>query len=308
MIDLGAGTTEPVAPPARDGVDGLGAAEPTVVSVSDVHGYLDAARSALTALGDHPEFDPLVRADDDGRLHWAGDDEYVLVFNGDLIDRGPDNEGVIDLVARLIDEAPTGHVRVTLGNHEWGTLLPAVVQWDEWFSGQRSDDERRRLCSLIEDGHVVAAYRGYSFTYAHAGQPDEYDASGVNEALVEAAGRLSEIVGGEDDGAETQFDLIEEYRRVLGLGRQNGRGFGAGIAWLDFRFLPGSSPPQIVGHTRQDAPVRKGNVVCENVIRKNRDADGGEAVLVETPESLRSLERTADGDVSVREFDLPRED
>ncbi|WP_123533691.1 metallophosphoesterase [Halosimplex salinum] len=304
MIDLTAGAQDTVPAHARDAVDGLEADDPSVVSVSDFHGYLDAARAALTAVGDHPDYDPLVDSDDEGRLHWAGDDDYVLVVNGDLVDRGPDNEGVVALVERLAREAPPGHVRVTLGNHEWGVLFPDLVSWDEWYSGQRTDDDRRQLCDAVEAGTLVAAYEGYNFTYAHAGLVTAYDASSVNDRFVDAALELRETVATPDD-AETQRRLVEDYRDVLGLGRQGGRGFGAGIAWLDFRFLTGTAPPQIVGHTRQDHPVQKGNVVCENVIRANRDDPGGEAVLVETPDALVSLERTGDGDVSRRRFDVP---
>ena len=61
------------------------------MSISDIHGYLDEARSALLTLTDHPDFELIVRANGDGTLHWA-DGNYVLVFNGDLIDRVPQVE------------------------------------------------------------------------------------------------------------------------------------------------------------------------------------------------------------------------
>ena len=304
MIDFRGGGETTLAPAVRDGVGGLDG-EPLVVSISDIHGYLGAARSALRTVGDHGEYDPLVSADDDGVLHWA-DNDYVLVFNGDLIDRGPDSAGVVELVERLSREAPAGRVRLTLGNHEWGVLFPAVVRWDEWFSGQRSDGDRRRLCKAVADGDLVAAYEGYNFTYAHAGQPSRYRASYLNDKFVDAMAELDAVIGTDED-EDTQRRLIEDYRRVLSMGRQGGRGFGAGIVWLDFRYLPGESPPQVVGHTRQEQPVQKGNVVCENVIRSNQGNAGGEAVLVESPDSLVSLERTYDGDVHENEFEIPGE-
>ena len=133
MIDLTAGEREELQTAARDGVRGLEADDPLIVSISDIHGYLDAGRSALTTLGDHSDFDPVVEAGDDGSLHWAGSDSYVLVVNGDLVDRGPESEGVLELVERLTREAPPGHVRVTLGNHEWGVLFLDLVRWGEWF-------------------------------------------------------------------------------------------------------------------------------------------------------------------------------
>jgi len=304
MIDLTAGEREELQTAARDGVRGLEADDPLIVSISDIHGYLDAGRSALTTLGDHPDFDPVVEADDDGSLHWAGGDSYVLVVNGDLVDRGPESEGVLELVERLTREAPPGHVRVTLGNHEWGVLFLDLVRWGEWFSGQRTDADRRQLCSAVEEGHIVAAYDGYNFTYAHAGLVADYEARAVNDSLVESVRELREAVGTPDD-ADIQHRLVEDSRQVLALGGQGGRGFGAGITWLDFRFLTGTAPPQVVGHTRQDSPVQKGNVVCENVIRANQSEPGGEAVLVESPDELVSLERTPDGGVERRAFELP---
>lgn len=302
MIDFRGGAETELEPAVRDGVEGLDG-EPLVVSISDIHGYLGAARSALRTVGDHGGYDPLVDVDDRGRFHWA-DNDYVLVFNGDLIDRGPDSAGVLELVERLSREAPPGRIRLTLGNHEWGVLFPAVVRWDEWFSGQRTDDDRRRLCTAVKRGDLVATYRGHNFTYAHAGQPSRYRPRRLNRRLVDAAGELAAAIGTDAD-TDTQRRLVEDYRRVLGLGRQGGRGSGAGITWLDFRYLSGESRPQVVGHTRQEHPVQKGNVVNENVIRTNQAHAGGEAVLVESPASLRSFERTYDGGVHVNEFEVP---
>jgi hypothetical protein len=303
MIDLTPDHDNSMSPAARDSVGSLDADSPRIVSISDIHGYLDAARSALTAVGDHPDFEPLVEADADGRLHWAGDDESVLVFNGDLVDRGPDNEGAVELVERLAREAPPGHVRVTLGNHEWGVLFQDLVSWDTWFSGRQSDDTRRQLCEMVADGHVVAAYDGYSFTYAHAGRVSDYDAARLNDRFVEAAEVLRDAIGTDDEA--TQKRLVDEYRETLGIGSGGGRAFGAGIAWLDFQFLSADAPPQVVGHTRQEQAVQKGNVVCENVIRANLEEAGGEAVLVETEEELVALERRGNGSVHKREFEIP---
>jgi len=305
MIEFREAGAPPLDPAVRDGVAGL-ASEPAIVSISDIHGYYGAARSALRAVGDADGFDPLVETGEDGNLHWAGGEDYVLVFNGDLIDRGPNSAGVIEIVERLSREAPPGHVRVTLGNHEWGVLFPALVRWEEWFSGQRTDAERERLCRAVSDGDLVAAYEGYNFTYAHAGQPSRYQPAYMNRKFADAADVLGSAVGTDED-AETQRHLSEDYRRILSTGRQGGRGLGAGIAWLDFRYLPGESPPQVVGHTAQEQPVQKGNVVCENTIRANQANPGGEAVLVESRDSLVSLERTYDGGVHVNDFQLPGE-
>lgn len=283
---------------ARDtvtGVDPNGQKRPTIVSISDIHGYLDAARSALLTLTDHPTIEPVVETDADGRLHWAGEN-YVLVFNGDLIDRGPANEGVLEMVGRLVAEAPPGRVRITLGNHEAIALSPMHFGFGEWYSGDLDPSDRRAFLEVILSGHVVGAYNGYNVTYAHAGASEPYDVESVNESLVSATEELSDVAGTIEDG-RTQRRVVEEYTDVLGTGNAHLKGPDAGLAWLDFSYLPADSPPQIVGHTRHTEPRQKGNVFCQNVLRNTRSSSGGEAVFLETPTELVALLRQSDGGV-----------
>jgi Calcineurin-like phosphoesterase len=84
---------------------------PPVFVVGDVHGHRDALVGLLRDAG-------LV----DGGDRWGGRDAVVWLV-GDLVDRGPDGIGAIDLVRRLEAESG-GAVRCLLGNHE--TLLLAV--------------------------------------------------------------------------------------------------------------------------------------------------------------------------------------
>jgi hypothetical protein len=81
---------------------------PRVVTIGDVHGSYDKLLKLLQGTG-------LV----DDALVWSGGSDH-LVFVGDLIDRGPDDRQVLDLVRRLQTEAETagGRVHVLLGNHE----------------------------------------------------------------------------------------------------------------------------------------------------------------------------------------------
>lgn len=297
--------TEAIQSPARDSVTDLETADaPTVVSISDIHGFLSLAQSALLALNDHPDYDPLLEVDAARRLHWAGGEEYVLVFNGDLVDRGPQSQRVVDMVSRLIDEAPPGHVRVTVGNHEMGVLMPELYRWDDWYSGQRSLDERRALCDQIFDGHVVAAYEGYNVTYAHAGQPTAYDAVEMNETLIEGTDAVLDAID-DPDPFGRQEQIASDHRRVFGYDGETGRGPNAGITWLDFEHMPEDAPPQVVGHTQHENPMRHGNVICQNVLRSNRHKDGGEGVVVETPDKVAALGRTEDDSVVEYSFSFP---
>ena len=73
--------------------------------VSDVHGYVDDLRNGLAGAG--------LIGDDDT---WTGEDHQLWVL-GDLLDRGPDGIGSIDLVRSLQQQAPD-NVHMLMGNHE----------------------------------------------------------------------------------------------------------------------------------------------------------------------------------------------
>ena len=102
---------------------------------SDVHGYVDDLRQTLTEAG-------LVDADGG----WTGGDAHLWVL-GDLIDRGPDGVGAIDLVRSLQQQAPD-HVHMLMGNHEalalGYKLFPDTRFGDVWAvnGGHAADQER----------------------------------------------------------------------------------------------------------------------------------------------------------------------
>jgi predicted MPP superfamily phosphohydrolase len=83
-------------------------------AVGDVHGCLDKLKSLIAACRQH-----------------AGDNEMILVFLGDYIDRGPESAGVVRYMLGLQADAPQ-HVIALRGNHEaWAVavldgLLPAT--------------------------------------------------------------------------------------------------------------------------------------------------------------------------------------
>ncbi|ACY17101.1 metallophosphoesterase [Haliangium ochraceum] len=87
-----------------------------VVAIGDLHGDLDAALRALSLAGAiaSPE---AARAG--GETLWTGGD-MVLVQTGDVLDRGDDEQAILDLLARLEREARAagGAVHALLGNHE----------------------------------------------------------------------------------------------------------------------------------------------------------------------------------------------
>lgn len=248
-------------------------------------------------MGKTDRFAPIVERDNSEKLHWAGN-EYILVFNGDLVDRGTKHDETVELAFRLMDEAPAGHVRYHLGNHEMAVLLPSVLSWANTYSCNLGPDERRTFIEYVASGHVTAAFEGYNHVYSHAGDDTELDVSDLNRQTRIAAEKL--LTAMEHDEYESgQRAIPEEYPDVFGLGEPFGRGPDAGILWMDFKHMPADAPSQIVGHSMQSAPTRKGNTVCENVIRQNHDVDGGEGVLVETPKDLTAITRDANGGVNL---------
>tara|TARA_R110000744_G_C19293808_1_gene554942 strand:- start:117 stop:1052 length:936 start_codon:yes stop_codon:yes gene_type:complete len=79
-----------------------------VVAIGDVHGDLDAARAALRLAGAIDEDD-----------HWVGG-ELVVVQVGDQLDRGDDEQEILELFDRVRDEAAEagGAFHILNGNHE----------------------------------------------------------------------------------------------------------------------------------------------------------------------------------------------
>jgi hypothetical protein len=76
--------------------------------IGDIHGHLAALNALLAKLG-------YARTP----AGWRCPDNRSLIFCGDLIDRGPENLGVIRLVRDLCE---AGHARMAMGNHEYNAL------------------------------------------------------------------------------------------------------------------------------------------------------------------------------------------
>lgn len=263
---------------------------PAVVSVSDIHGYYEAVHSALTAVGEVR--DPVVTEDSSGQLHWA-DSNYLLIFNGDLIDRGNANKKVLETALRLKQEAPPGHVRLHLGNHEMAIMLPEVLYWPQTFSGQLTRDARITFLDQVRSGVWNVAFDGYNYTYSHAGCDSTFDPANVNARLRTCANEIRNEMTGKD-ADNVQESIPSRYELIFGLDG-NGRGPDAGLLWMDFAHMPRNAPPQIVGHSRRTTVTKKGNVICQNTIRSNLQSTGGEAVVIETPSEVSVVTRDETG-------------
>ncbi|MEV4347372.1 metallophosphoesterase [Actinoplanes sp. NPDC049596] len=98
----------------------------------------------------------------------TGDAEAVVVQVGDLVDRGPDSSGVLEVVRRRLERDPRRWVQL-IGNHEW-QYLGGEAFWPERLPD--TDAELLRLWWLKESIRVAAAVRaadGEEFLVTHAG-------------------------------------------------------------------------------------------------------------------------------------------
>jgi hypothetical protein len=220
------------------------------------------------------------------------------VINGDVIDRGPDNKAALQMVLRLISEAPDGRVQYHIGNHEMPIMVPAVLNWRDTYSHAMAKSNRESFLNRVLEGEVTAAFEGYSHLFSHAGSNEAFDPQEINERLRAAAEELLDDIG-EPNETTIQEEIVEQYDRIFELGEGGGRGPSAGLCWLDFKHIEESATPQIVGHSMHAEATRKGDVIGGNVIRQNQHSKGGEGVLMETPGEVKFFHRLADGSVGV---------
>jgi len=105
-----------------------------IVAVGDVHGRYDQLVSIL-------EGTALV----DGDSKWVGGKSH-FVLCGDLVDRGPDDRAILDLVRRLQNEAKSagGVVHALLGNHEMMNLSRDLRYVTDGGYAAFAKDERGR--------------------------------------------------------------------------------------------------------------------------------------------------------------------
>jgi hypothetical protein len=118
-----------------------------VVAVGDVHGSPGNLIPILKSSG-------LL----DGNLAWTGGASH-LVLNGDLIDKGPSDRGVLDLARRLQSEAEVagGRVHVVLGNHEAmnldGNLRYVSKESFAEFADLEKQSHRKEGWMAFKDGY-----------------------------------------------------------------------------------------------------------------------------------------------------------
>lgn len=85
--------------------------------IGDIHGHASALEALLRKLGYR----------EDGHEVWRHPERQVI-FVGDFVDRGPEQEATLDLVRRMCD---AGTAEAVMGNHEYNAICFATEDPDE---------------------------------------------------------------------------------------------------------------------------------------------------------------------------------
>lgn len=139
-----------------------------IAFIGDVGGHRDLLAAALSELGASP----------DGTLP----PDLAVVQVGDLVHRGPDSPGVVDLVDRFLERVPERWVQL-IGNHEAHYLAPPMFTFPERLPPATEGTLRRWLdagtlhaavaVKCDELGETVATHAGVtSGFWAERGRRD----------------------------------------------------------------------------------------------------------------------------------------
>ncbi len=270
---------------------------PRIIAIGDLHGDLDATRRALLLAGAI-----------DSNDRWSGGD-LVVVQTGDQLDRGNDEQAVIDLFDRLSREAPrTGGAVYSLNaNHElmnaagdfryvtaegYADFRDAVVYDDSDPDLQAFDDSVRarvvafrpggRYARILASRNVVQIIGDNVFV--HGGVLPEHVAYGLDRSNAE----VREWLLGEGPVPD---DMLKRGSLVWA------RDYSDDVGEKDCATLRGvleslGAKRMIVGHTVQEDGIRSycdGRVWCIDV-GMSAHYGGSVAVLEIVGDSVRVLD------------------
>lgn len=199
-------------------------------AVGDVHGRADLLEKLLDAIKQDAE---------------AADAEPIIIFLGDIIDRGPDNLQAMDLVQKTISDH-SGSALV-LGNHD--------ALFRSFINGTYTDDLITHWLTQLGGLATIDSYL--------PDRPRKLD--DIQDALVEQFGRHQELLNGAVDKIVTdRFCFVHAgIRPGVPLQKQDPHD----LRWIREDFLSYDRPLErfvVHGHTPTESsfPDVFGNRVC----------------------------------------------
>ena len=190
-----------------------------VAVVGDVAGHLDELRRELRRLG----------ADEDSALLPP---DLTVIQLGDLVHRGPDSAGVVELVDHYLHARPGQWIQL-VGNHEAHYLRRPVFVWDQHI-GSRARATLRRWWAggqMVAAAAVTTATETFLVTHAGLTAPFWRDVLGAPPDAEHAAAALNSLI-------DTRQDLLFRAGHML-TGHRRDR--AAGPLWAEpgGELLPG---------------------------------------------------------------------
>ena len=245
-------------------------AAPRIVAIGDLHGDLAATRRALRTAGAIDEHD-----------RWIGG-KLVVVQTGDVLDRGDDEQEILDLFERLSEEAPRtgGAVYPLNGNHELMNAAldlryvtpggyrdfrdaEAIDESDSTLTAY-PDSARARIVALRPGGRYarVLADRNVVLivgdnVFVHGGVLPEHVAYGLERANIESQAWLR--------GEGTKPEYLLKKGSLVWARDYSDEVDGDDCARLERVLDSLSAKRMIVGHTVQEPGIRSlcnGRVWC----------------------------------------------
>ena len=244
-----------------------------IIAIGDLHGQTDFLKRLLTKLRALPEWDTA-----------------TLVFLGDLVDRGPDPKGTVELVMQLLDEKPGSEC--VLGNHDLGFIHATGI------IGPPIDYWVKRWGDHYDHATTFRSYLGREPQY-HSFKDWLNDLQQLNDSVpqshrnflaarpwvVEAEGHLflhNGLSTELDEPATTQLHLLKQKKWAGYVHPKIGTKSAANYTphypvWLGAdkglsdKPLPYPGKVQVTGHVRVDKPD-------VNDVRIRIDTSGGMAV------------------------------
>ncbi len=179
-----------------------------VAVIGDLAGQLDELTTQLRRLG----------ADDEGRLPA----DLVVVQVGDLVHRGPDSDGVVELVDHYLNDQPEQWVQLA-GNHEAQYLRDPAFEWDERIGAEAQDTMRAWWSDGAMRVAAAVATDDETFLITHAGLTEGFWRAALDAptAAADAARALNSFVGRHDE-------VVFSAGQMLGGGVAN---LSAGPLW-----------------------------------------------------------------------------
>jgi hypothetical protein len=271
---------------------------PRVVAIGDLHGDLSKARAALRLAGAIDENDA-----------WIGGD-LVVVQTGDVVDRGPYDREILDLLERLSHEAASegGAVHRVLGNHEYGDTAGIMSyvplrgfwsffdMWDEYVDdpalADYEDYERPRRGAFLPGGPYAQLVSGNDLilkldgtVYVHGSLLPEHAMYGIERMNGEMRSWLRGETADPPSIAVTSGSPF--YSRKFGYEVDDG---DCAVAREALSFAGASR--MVIGHTVQSDGV---NSVCGGRVYRidtgmsSYYQDGPVEILEITPQGIRTL-------------------